>query len=333
MMKFIVWNSRGATSKSFGAVLKDIRFRYRLDFVVILEPRISGIQENKVIRSWGFKHWCRMEAEGYSGGIWIVWEREDLSLDVLVKEDQFIHCRIRLGGVNMLLTAVHASPNEQKRRELWANLQELAASMAEPWLIPGDFNEIRSPLEQKGGGRVNETRCRKFNEWIQACDLIDVETKGPFYTWKGPKWEGLERVYKRLDRCLCNINWLEEFVDGEARILPRLCSDHHPLFVSLMPEVYVPREKPFRYEAMWQMHENFNQVLRESWRGEDEIHRKLICLKQDLMLWNREVFGQVEGRKRRLLNRLNGIQCCLDRRSSDREVWKTARPHKGLQNG
>ncbi|KAI9107822.1 hypothetical protein K1719_021158 [Acacia pycnantha] len=74
--------------------------------------------ENNVIRSWGFRHWSRVEADGFKGGIWIVWERDDLLLDALVKEEQFFHCRIRIGDNHMLLTAVYASPNEQRRRGL-----------------------------------------------------------------------------------------------------------------------------------------------------------------------------------------------------------------------
>ncbi|KAI9072192.1 hypothetical protein K1719_045859 [Acacia pycnantha] len=106
---------------------------------------------------------------------------------------------------------IYASPCEQKRHSLWNTFQELESNVSEPWLIAGDFNEIKTPLEQKGGGRVSEARCRKFNDWIQGCGLIDIDAKGPFYTWKGPKWQGLDRVFKRLDRCLCNIQWIEKF--------------------------------------------------------------------------------------------------------------------------
>ncbi|KAK4269266.1 hypothetical protein QN277_022450 [Acacia crassicarpa] len=187
----IIWNSRGAANRGFATVLKDLKFRYKLDIVVILEPRISGPQAERVIKGWGFNNWVRMESVGFTGGIWIVWERKDLEVEVIVKKEQFIHCRLCLGSENMLFTAVYVSPNEQRRRELWEDVQGMAADIAEPWMIVGDFNEIRSPLEQKGGGRVSEVRCGRFNEWIQQCGLVDVESKGPFYTWKGPKWQVL----------------------------------------------------------------------------------------------------------------------------------------------
>ncbi|KAI9076108.1 hypothetical protein K1719_041922 [Acacia pycnantha] len=180
-----VTDARGAASKSFATVLRDMRRRYRLDIVVILEPRISGALANKVIKNWGFKH----------------------------------------------------------------------SEINDPWLLAGDFNDIKTPMEQKGGGRISEVRCRRFNNWIQDSCLIDLEAHGPFYTWKGPKWEGLERVFKRLDRCLCNMLWQEKFVNAEVKVVPRVCSDHHPLVVCLEASNICYRHKPFRYEAAWQMHE------------------------------------------------------------------------------
>ncbi|KAI9085757.1 hypothetical protein K1719_032171 [Acacia pycnantha] len=157
-------NDRGVAGKGIAAVIRDMKRRYKVDIVVILETRINGKQATKVIKGWGFQHSCRMEVEGSSGGIWILWEMPDLVVDVLVNDEQFIHCRLRLGVENMVLTAVYASPNEHKRSRIWGELYKIVGGTAELWLIAGDFNEIKSPLEQKGGGRVNESRCRNFNE-------------------------------------------------------------------------------------------------------------------------------------------------------------------------
>ncbi|KAI9083412.1 hypothetical protein K1719_034626 [Acacia pycnantha] len=245
MMNLTVWNCRGAASKGFAAVLRDMRKRYKLDVVVILEPRINGTTANRVIKSWGFQYSVRREAEGFSGGIWILWNQEDLLVDVIEMQDQFIHCRLGVGSKEMLFTAVYASPNEQRRHRAWDRLLHLSLEITEPWLLVGDYNDIKSPLEQKGGGRVNEARCRGFNSWIQNCNLIDLQASGPFFTWKGPQWEGLERVYKRLDRCLCNVAWQTQFQDADIRIIPRVCSDHHPILVKLESEQRRSKVIPF----------------------------------------------------------------------------------------
>ena len=55
------------------------------------------------------------------------------------------------------------------------------------------------------------------------------------------------------------------------------------------------------------MHVNFNEFMINSWSGEEEVHVKLADLQITLNRWNKEVFGIIEGRKRRLLNRQNGI--------------------------
>ncbi|KAI9121265.1 hypothetical protein K1719_008298 [Acacia pycnantha] len=303
---------RGAASKGVATMIRDIKFQYKVDLFVLLEPRISGRSADKVIKSWGFSHSVRMEAEGFSGGIWLLWNLDDLAVDVKIINEQFIHCSLCFGGKEMMFTAVYGSPMESKRVCLWDLLYNLSTETSMPWILGGDFNEIKTPSEQMGGGRVNETRCRRFNNWIEDCRLIDMDAQGPFFTWKGPKWEGLERVYKRLDRCFCSVSWLEKFVDAEIRVLPRICSDHHPLLVRLSRGHEGRRQRLFKYEAMWKSHELFNNVLERSWRFNGEAHDKLAVLQVDLSKWNKEVFGMLEGRKRRLYNRLNGIQKSLE---------------------
>ncbi|KAI9091051.1 hypothetical protein K1719_028321 [Acacia pycnantha] len=177
-MIITTWNCRGAASKTFATVLRDLKHRYKVDLMVILEPRVSGNAAVKIIKSWGFKFSERVEAVGYSGGIWLLWNSEALSVDV----------------------------------------------------------------------------------------LIDMETNGPFFTWKGPKWDGLERVFKRLDRCLCNVNWLEEFVDAKARVIPKVGSDHHPILIKTMVEHPRAGVRNFRFEVAWQMHSDFEHFLRNSWK-------------------------------------------------------------------
>ncbi|KAI9120800.1 hypothetical protein K1719_007833 [Acacia pycnantha] len=195
-MNRLIWNCRGAASKGVASVLRDMRHRYTLSFMVILEPRISGVQAAKVVKQWGFKHLIRKEAVGFSGGIWFLWEVDKIKVEVLRMDDQFIHCNLKLGGDEFLFSAVYANPNEQRRHDLWESLSSIGSEVTTPWLMARDFNEIKTPLEQTGGGRVNETRCRNFNAWIQDCNLIDVEAKGPFHTWRGQNGMDLRECLK-----------------------------------------------------------------------------------------------------------------------------------------
>ncbi|KAI9121643.1 hypothetical protein K1719_008676 [Acacia pycnantha] len=69
----------------------------------------------------------------------------------------------------------------------------------------------------------------------------------------------------------------------------------------------------FRFEVAWQMHNGFREFLTENWKAGNGFKEQLSTLQQSLQIWNREVFGKIEYRKRRILNRLNGIQQGLAR--------------------
>lgn len=101
-----------------------------------------------------------------------------------------------------LLTVVYASPHDMERAETWRNIRTLSTTINEPWLLVGDFNEISSTTEQKGGAPPDQQRCLAFSKWINDCNLVEVSTVGTKYTWRGPKWDGRARVFKRLDRVL-----------------------------------------------------------------------------------------------------------------------------------
>ncbi|KAI9119571.1 hypothetical protein K1719_009447 [Acacia pycnantha] len=191
---------------------------------------------------------------------------DEIKVEVLRLEEKFIHCNLKLGEDEFLFSAIYASPNDNRRRRLWELLCDIGSQVTVLWLLAGDFNEIKTPLEQSGGGRVNEARCNRFNSWIQDNNLIDVDANGPYYTWRGPKWDGLERVSKRLDRCLCNVQWQEKFVNADVKVVPRVSSNHHPLVVNLNGVEGGRRGRQFRYEAVWHMHGDFEMVMRNGWK-------------------------------------------------------------------
>ncbi|MCH86424.1 hypothetical protein A2U01_0007281 [Trifolium medium] len=161
---------------------------------------------------------------------------------------------LRMKIVGSLLVFTRASPNEENRRVLWEDLISIANNMNDAWLVAGDFNDIASIGEKKGGAAVSMRKCNKFQDRITACNLLDLGAMGHKFTWRGPIYHGGQRIYERLDRALGNESWRLKFPDGCVKVLARLdFSDHHPLLITPknVPHPVAPRQ--FRFDSAWLM--------------------------------------------------------------------------------
>jgi len=100
-----------------------------------------------------------------------------------------------------------------------------------------------------------------------------------------------------------------EVQDGAVRHLLQACSDHSPLLISTggFPQTGMT-SKPFRFQVAWATHNQFEDVVRASWCSPFPLMPKLLELAAALTMWNKEVFGNLFRRKRKLWARLAGIQ-------------------------
>ena len=66
---------------------------YQPSMIVLLEPRISGLKADAFIKKSGFNKSHRVEAEGFSSGIWILW-KDIFDVEIIRNHTQFIHLRV-----------------------------------------------------------------------------------------------------------------------------------------------------------------------------------------------------------------------------------------------
>ncbi|GMI95491.1 hypothetical protein HRI_003218400 [Hibiscus trionum] len=119
------------------------------DIFVFLDTRVSGESASKVIQALGFTNSFRVEAAGFSEGIWLCWF-DNFIIDVLFCHFQFKLCRISAPSTSSscLDSFVYASPNYCKHTRLWSYLRELNSQISEPWVILGDFNATLAPEDR-----------------------------------------------------------------------------------------------------------------------------------------------------------------------------------------
>jgi hypothetical protein len=242
-----------------------------------METRVDPQKLRNSFMLLGFDKMHHTQCRGFAGGIVVAWKSSDVHMNVEITDFQFIHLMISFSGSPIWnFTAVYASPREELRMEGWQKLQNISRSIAGGWMIAGDFNDIATPEEKKGGALVSARRCNNFLDNINACKLMDMGSVGTKFTWRGPLVHGHERIFERLDRTLCNDEWRVMFPEAIVRVLPRIeFSDHHPIIILLQGAQTMSRKSKFRFEKAWMFHDSYTETLKQHRAVKSSIPDKL----------------------------------------------------------
>lgn len=108
----LCWNCRGAGNQRFARSIREMKRNYNPEIIALLETRVSGEIADNACRGTSMRSWFRTKADGFSGGIWILWDEERVSLKVVHAHYQFVHIQIsRRDEEAWFLTIVYASPH------------------------------------------------------------------------------------------------------------------------------------------------------------------------------------------------------------------------------
>jgi hypothetical protein len=196
------------------------------------------------------------------------------------------------------LTGFYEHPGPTKRKEGWSLLRFLTTMDPVPWVCLGDFNEILHQSEKCGGNEKNRGLMEDFHSTLDFCDLVDLGFRGPKFTWKNGREDGVF-VQERLDRVVGNDGWRNFFPKADILVKGVTSSDHLPLIVTLQEEQKVGRNKTtFKHEASWVLDSEYkkivtlaweaNEVRADSWRG---LRSKLERCKKELKVWQKKKRG------------------------------------------
>lgn len=159
----------------------------------------------------------------------MLWDPSLVDVDIIGSSFQEIHSHVKVSGLSFLLTSLYASPFFDRRKLLWDSLSSLGPSIILPWLILGDFNDISSASKKFGGLPPNRYKISCFNNFLHACNLVDLGFEGPRFTWTNCR-DHNNIIRTRIDRGHASPSWLQLFPNTKIFHLPRVRSDHCPLF-------------------------------------------------------------------------------------------------------
>ncbi|XP_024163831.1 uncharacterized protein LOC112170758 [Rosa chinensis] len=171
-----------------------------------------------------------MEATGFSGGIWLLWDKSKLSVDVIDAHSQAITAKINLPRASSwILSIIYASPTYSMRASLWGYLENVFAAAGLPYALIGDFNELLDSSDKNMGSLVG--LFGGLRDWVNRNGIIDIGFQGSAYTWTNG------RIKERLERRLHSNN----LSNCDAM--------------------------PFKFQAMWLTHSNFTPFIAQTWNA------------------------------------------------------------------
>ena len=209
------WNIRGLNKLSHRSGLRKWFRKNSPLFGGLLETHVNQLKKNKFLTDL-FPGWFSAENYSFSplGKIWVIWH-PSLLVTVLSKSFQMITFEVSWPSCqsNVIISIIYASNDPAERSELWSEISTMASSQrltSKPWLMLGDFNQIRDPYEHSNPPTLNmDKKIRDFNDCLSEASLEDLNYRGSSFTWWNKRKSS--PVAKKLDRCLVNDEWYSFF--------------------------------------------------------------------------------------------------------------------------
>ncbi|XP_060968286.1 uncharacterized protein LOC133035873 [Cannabis sativa] len=248
----------------------------------------------------GFENCFTVPAQGRKGRLAFLWK---ISSDahLLKFSAHHIDMEVHIPGYDhWRLTGFYGEPNRSLRHTTWELLRDLADDSNLPWCIIGDFNNITTHEDKKGGLLYPESLINGFNAALHDCRLCELQLRGHRYTWERGKGTQ-NHIEIRLDKAFATQSWLTIFNEASLSNFDFSSSDHTPIFLEPAPAVMSKPITILRYENAWSREPLCGQIVQNCW--EANVHLSLVdkaklCL-ETLINWGRDLTGHF---KKRLSN-------------------------------
>ena len=247
--------------------------------------------------------------------------------------EQEIHALVKVRPLNTswLFSAVYASPRIAERQLLWNNLISIFESNNLPWVVAGDFNEPLLNCDKFGGRVISVNNSLLFKDCLDKCNLVDLGFSGPRFTWTN-KRDMSNLIQECLDRFFVNPDWWHIYPEAHVTHLTRCHSDHYPILLETTPSRTLQRPRPFVFQSFWLSDSSFSRIVSSAWHTAYSLEGAFKNFADKATKWNKDPFGNIFVKNRRIMARLNGIQRIVASSPSDSLLHLESRLQAELEN-
>ncbi|XP_026451287.1 uncharacterized protein LOC113351538 [Papaver somniferum] len=300
-LKIVYWNIRGLNDLNRRDIVKKKIKDWKPSIVLLQETKIQLCNDLIAWQCWGKRDimWLYSHSQGSSGGILCLWDSSKIQvIDSLIGPYSItLHCKNLSNCFEWMFTGVYApcANNTEEVNLFWREIEETRAFWNFPWVIGGDFNELRFAHERTSGGDYTIGMI-KLNSFISRHHLFDFPLIDASFTWTNNQ---IQSIRSRIDRILLFPATESVYPQVTQHSLDRPCSDHNP--IAMVCEGVKHGPSPFRCEYYWFLHPKFLNFVRDMWNSFDVsgsagfvFCKKLQLLKHHLRLWSKREYREVD---------------------------------------
>ncbi|KAJ9545418.1 hypothetical protein OSB04_025125 [Centaurea solstitialis] len=265
MIKLLSLNVNGLSSDFKRNWIRSLGKEFSCYFVCLQESHLQSVDHRIINSCWGIRavDFAFAGSSGRSGGLITFWDPSHFVLESSFHGQNFlvVKGKWRSNNLNCLIVNVYAPNDPPGRAQLWDTLSELVGENPNAgWVFCGDFNEVLST------------------------GLVEPNMGGRRFTWSNA--EGTK--FSKIDRIFLSAGFLSRWPNPSVIALPRLYSDHNPLFLDTGKIDFGP--VPFRFFNSWLIMDDLSAVVNSCWSNSDSenssqsgIHRLFLKLKSTKM--------------------------------------------------
>ncbi|XP_026443892.1 uncharacterized protein LOC113344036 [Papaver somniferum] len=300
-LKIVCWNIRGLNDLNRRDIVKKKVRDWKPSILLLQETKLQLCTDLIAWHCWGNKHvkWIDSPSQGSSGGILFFWDSSKIEVtDFLMGPFSItLLCKTISSSFQWMFTGIYApcASYTEDVKLFWREIKEVRSFWQYPWVIRGDFNEIRFCHERYMGSDYTDGM-ERFNRFIPKHHLIDLPLIGATYTWTNNQ---VQSVKIRIDRLLISLSWELEFPNVIQQALPHPVSDHSP--IALICDGLKRGPPPFCCELFWFSHHDFFSLIKNWWESFSVAGnpgfvscKKIQMLKPKLREWSKQEYGELE---------------------------------------
>ncbi|XP_022042229.1 uncharacterized protein LOC110944891 [Helianthus annuus] len=218
----------------------------------------------KVCRTWNWTDNGSCCTKGMR--IIVGWDANLVDVMVLDQFNQVVHTQVvfKPDQKSVFCSFVYAENHYKNRRQLWDSLKVHQAFVHDkPWVVLGDFNTSLYLEDHFTSSLRIDIGMTEFKDCVNNIEVFDMNSSGMHYTWSN-KQQKDRVVYKKIDRIMGNMKFIDVFPAAAACFHPWRVSYHTPCIL-VLPNIQRDKPKPFKFVNLLTRKLGFIDVVKNIW--------------------------------------------------------------------